>query len=507
MAIQGSHIELMDFSGGLNSFEPEFRVGLNQAIDLDNINLFKRGWEKRQGDTAFNGTAMIDSTTVITGLHYMKFNSGTEFLNAVAGAKFFTSSGLTGTMADKTGGITISAGKDKYWTGVSFNNLQIWFGGTPNAPFKHDGGGGNAAALGGSPPSATTAFVSNNRVFAMNTAADPSIIQWPILSNPEDWTGTGSGNTQASKNDGEGVQFGVPLGNNLAIIFKNSSTHKFLLDAAPFPLFQLQKGVGAAGSRSYVVVDGVIYFITPARRMKATTDGAQFISFPRAVDDKWDNINTSRIAQIVGAYDRRFQQIRWYFSDGSSTTNNRCIVWDLAQKTWLQRTTGANVNTVALVQNRRIFSGNYDGKAYEHDVANTNTDASNSSATIDAFWRSAWIVNQTLGRVIHPRWIDVGIQSRSSGAFTVSYGFDYNKDQRVESHKLTTGGATYDSGFKYGAAKYAGETSIYRRTFVSGRGNAFNVRVRNNDSVSLFKCHGMTIPLRDIKDRKKLGSE
>jgi hypothetical protein len=46
---------------------------------------------------------MVSGSTAITGLGYIKFNSGTEYLNAVAGTKFYTSAGINGTMTDTTG--------------------------------------------------------------------------------------------------------------------------------------------------------------------------------------------------------------------------------------------------------------------------------------------------------------------------------------------------------------------------------------------------------------------
>lgn len=503
MAIEDPSINLFDFTGGLNTFFPEFQVAENQATDLQNINLFDRGFEKRRGDTAFNSSAMVSSSTVVTGLGYMKFNSGTEFLNAVAGTKFFTSSSLSGTMADKTGSLTITAGQNNIWTPVSFNNLQIWFGGAPDAPFTHDGSGGNAAALAGTPPSASTAFVAANRVFAISTAANPSILQWSVLSDPSDWTGTGSGTQQVSKNDGESLLFGVPLGNNVAILFKNTSTHKVLLDTAPFPVIPIQKGTGAAGRWSFVVVDGVIYFITPGKRMRATTDGNTFVDFPNYIDDVWDSINSARVPYIQGFYYERLRQIHWLVSLSSATTNHYSIIWDLRYKCWLRHPTGFDANVPALVQGRDFYCGHYDGKIYKKDVAATYTDASETSpGAIDAYRQTFWAPPKGLSDVLQPRWIEHIVEGQVDGFFDISYGFDFSPNQATESQSMVGSGALWDNTFFWDQSYWAGQTSVMRRTYTFGRGNVFSYKVRNNVASQAFVYQGGTIYLRPVKTRK-----
>ena len=491
MGTRATTIELLDFSGGRNSFDPEFLVSPSQAIDLQNINLLDRGFSKRLGNTAFNSSAMVDGSTPVVGMGYVKFNSGTEFLNAVAGNKFFTSSSLTGTMADATGAVSITSGQNNYWTPVIYNNLQIWFGGAPDAPFKYSGSG-NAAALGGTPPSARTAFVANNRVFAISTAASPSLIQWPILSNPEDWTGTGSGSQQVRKDDGEELLFGVPINSDVAILFKNSSTHLMPLTTAPFPVYTLQTSVGSAGRYSWVHADGLIYFITPSRRMKATSDGKTFVDFPSAVDDLWNQVNTSRISNIVGIYYPALYQIHWLVSTGSSTTNNASIIWDIKRKAWLYNPTGFKANMSCLVQNRRLFTGHYNGKIFEQDKSATLTDASEASPNvIDAYWQTPWMRISTLGGLIHPYWIDVAVLSETTGTLTISYGFDFANDQKSGSVNLVSSSSMWDVA-QWDVDLWGGQSSIIRRLFTKGRGKNFSIKFRNSSASQGFTVQGVS---------------
>jgi hypothetical protein len=394
-------------------------------------------------------------------------------------------------MADATGALTITAGQNNYWTAVSYNNLQIWFGGAPNPPFKYSGSG-NASALGGTPPSAKTAFVANNRVFAISTSADPSILQWCVLSNPEDWTGTGSGSTLVSKNDGQELLFGVPLGADAAILFKNSSTHLVPLTKSPFPVYQLQNKVGACGRYAWVMVDGVIYFITPSLRMKATTDGVNFVDFPAFVDDLWDTVNSTRMTNIVGIYYPALTQIHWICSVGAGTTNSISIIWDLMRKAWLYHPSGFKSNVAALRANRTLYTGHYNGKIYEQDVVGVYTDDSESSPfAIDAYWQTPWFRLSTFDGKIWPYWIDIMALTEDETNITISYGFDFNTDQKNGDVSLASSGGmmwdqdNWDEGF------WSGQSSVRRRLFTFGNGENVSFKIRNNQPDEGFTIEGI----------------
>lgn len=498
----GQNVELNDFSGGLNTFDPEYISDLNQSPDLDNIIILDKGFKKRNGDSAWNSSAMVSGSTAVQGLGYIQFNSGTQFLNAVTGTKFFTDSGLSGTMTDTTGAITITSGQNNLWTPVSFNNLQIWFGGAPDAPFKYSGTG-NAAALGGSPPSANTAFGANNRIFGLNTAANPSRIFWPVLSDPEDWTGTGSGNADVAKSDGEGLQCGIVTGPDTAILFKNSSTHLMVLTRQPFPIYQLQKGIGIAGKNAYAFANGTIYFVTPGLRMKSTTDGINFQTYPNDINDIWDSINSNRIQYIQGIYYQPLEWIMFVVSTGTSTTNNYLIIWDIERKCFLRCTTGFKSNVLGIVQNRRLFGGHYNGKMYEKLKATIFSDASETSpGAIDAYWRSPFRnLGEGLDTTVHPHYISLSVLSESVSTLDMSYGFDYSGAQTTQTFSLAAVGGLWDTAL-WDSAVWGGQNAIILRQFVLGRGNLFSLRIRNANAAQGFTVQGGSIRLRTDKSRK-----
>lgn len=502
MSGNGATIELFDYSGGRNSNDAQLLVPTNQSIDAQNINLLDRGFKKRLGNSVFNSSAMVGATTAIQGLGYVKYSSGLEYLNAVAGTKFFYNQSLTGTMSDGTGTLTISSGNTNIWTPLVFNDLQIWFGGAPNAPFKFASSGTSASALSGSPPSAVTGFVANNRVFAISDSNGPSTVYWCVLNNPEDWTGSGSGSNVVGKLDGENLQCGIPVDTDVAILFKNSSTHMMVITQAPFPVYQLQKGVGVCGPRAAVSANGVIYFITPQRRMKATRDGRTFTDFPDSVNDLWDQVPLSQLSFIHGIYFPSLYQIHWLVTIGSGTTKNASIVWDIRRNAWLYNPTGFKANVACLAQNTRLFTGHYNGKVYEQNVAAKYADDSESNnGVIDAYWRFPWLKGTGLSEIIHPNWIDFSFLTETAGTVDLSYGFDFAGDQTTQSFTIQAAGGLWDTAV-WDTDVWGGQTATIQRIYVYGRGNTFTMRVRHTGTQAGFTFQGASIALRGDKARK-----
>lgn len=502
MAARGPSIQLNDFSGGLNTFDPEYISPLNQSPDLDNLIILDKGFKKRYGDVTWNSSVMGSSSTVVTGLGYIKFNAGTEFLNAVAGTKFYTDANMTGTMADATGAVTITTGANNIWTPVIYNNIQIWFGGAPDVPFKYSGSG-NAAALGGSPPSAATAFVANNRVFAISTTANPSRLFWPVLGNPEDWAGAGSGNADVAMSDGEALQCGVVVGPDTAILFKNSSTHLAVLTRAPFPIYQLQKGIGIAGKNAYAYANGVIYFVTPGLRMKSTVDGVNFKTYPNDVNDIWDSINPNRIQYIQGFYHQTLEWIMWVVSTGSSTTNNYLIVWDIQRKCFLRSTTGFKSNVLSLVQGRRLFGGHYNGKMYEKLKLNIFTDSSEASpGAINAYWRTPYSgLTTEIDTTVHPVYIDVVALTETASTLSINYGFDFTSPSSGSTFSLIASGSLWDVAL-WDVGVWGGQNATVLTQFVQGRGNLFSYTIGNSVASQGFTVQGTTVRIRKDGARK-----
>jgi hypothetical protein len=477
-------LHVNDFAGGLVTNAPATELQLNQSPDLDNITYVQKAIRSREGDVEFNATAM-NSGTNVQGIAYYKPTSGTEYLVAVCGAKLFNSDALDGTMHEITGALTIGAGQDKIWSFAFLNDLLVGVGGAPDAPFKWSGVG-DGAVLGGSPVSGNFCFAMKDRMFIGSPTANPSTLYWSILSNCEDWSGVGSGNTTLVTNDGDKLVGGIPLNNDLALLFKNYSIHHLVVTTAPFPTKAFVPNVGCCGKNAMVNVNGVVYFITNQPRLKAT-DGYQIIDLPPDIDDIFDGLNRSRLQYIQAVYVAKLNQIHFYCSYGSATTNNYCIVWDLENKCFLRYTTGFDCNVACIVSGSRLMGGHYNGKVYEKFKASTYTDASEGSVKVSSYWHSGWINNSNEFQVKQVKVAEVSYQTQVSGSLNFSYGYDFQQGINNTDFSIAAIGGTWGNG-TWGNTFIWGSSSQYMtRVYLLGtRGNVFQFKMSNKDSTQMY---------------------
>ena len=488
MALRNSQEIAFDtFGGGRASAKNKTSLDVSEALSLDNIVIKPqgKGFRSMNGNSDFNGTVMVNASTVVSGLSYYANTSDETFLCAVAGTKFFKSDSLDGTMDDVTGALTITAGQNNIWQFFTYNDLLIGVGGAPDAPFKFSGTG-NGAVLGGSPPSGTFGFAYNNRVFI---GGPNSTIKWTVLKDPEDWSGSGSGNADVAKNDGDSLIGSGQLNDTNVLLFKKNSVHRMVGKTQPFSFFQAFQGVGAAGKNAIVVADGLCYFITPQARM-VITDGNAIIdntALPKLhnVDDVWDGLNSSRLVYIQGfRYKKKeLDWIVWVASNTSSTTNNYAIIWDLVNKCWINCSTGFEGNVFAMDPfGNQLYMGGYLGKIYTMDGSSVTTQASNSAAKVAWSWQSGWLTDKSLDKIVDLHRLNSAFTAKTEGVIEVEYGFDFAQNQRSKTFSMVGAGGKWDEG-QWDIMTWGGLSDVIRHTRILGRGNVYNYKISGDDPV------------------------
>jgi len=503
-------LHFSDFTGGLVTNSPSVELDIKYSPDLDNIVLREKGFVKRFGDSEFNATAM-NSGANVQGLAYYKESGNKEYLVAIAGAKMYRSDSLDGTMDELSlagGSAAPTAGQNNIWTPMILKNLLIWVGGqstSPNPPKSWDGStaANNYQNLAGTPPAGYMGFVTHDRCFIGRTAAEPSELAWCVLANPEDWTGAGSGQTTFVTNDGDFITAGVPLNNDLALIFKQYSIHYLATQSAPFPAKPFVKGTGCCGKHAAVNVNGVVYFISMDKRMKST-DGYTITSYPDTLDDIWDTIPDARREYIQGIYEPSTRLIHWIVSKGSGiTANNYDIIWDTDHNCWLRNTSGFDCNVMCIAQGYKLYGGHTNGKIYLKSNPLVNNDASETSpGIVNGYWKTA---NMNLGNnVISKQFLyaDISFAVQTSGVLEYEYGYDYNLTASGSLSTMDPGGR-WDVDTWDGTLIWGGQNDLNSRIFIRGRGNNFQLKLCNNRkdeslSVNSFDLSGKASGEKDI---------
>ena len=491
---RGTNIVQNDFSGGLHTTGANTEISTNEASDLSNIIIGPDGdyIRTKGGNTLFNSSAM-NSGANVQSLSYLKLINGNDFLVSICGDKIFKADNLDGTMDDVTGAVSITAGQNNIWTFLTFNNVHIGFGGPstgPDTPIQYTGSG-NAAALSGTPPSAYGAIQANNRVFAFRTAASPSIVQWCILGNAQDWTGTGSGSQTISTSDNDSVSAMALMSDSLALVFKQNSVHKLLINtlvSGAFPTFPLFRGFGCAGKHAAVVANGLCFFITNKGKMKIT-DGERIVGdeeLPQLsfVDDLWNTMNSTRYEYIQGKYvfGQDYEHIVWLMtSTAAGTTHDTLLIWDIRNKCWLRNKTGYKMNVICTTQTGAIYTGNYAGQIYLQDVDSVTTEASESSANIYSYWTTGWNPYGNLQPVKSVTETNISYLTQTIGNIDFSWGYNFNSFQRTISIDQRSSGGIIGV-FVIGTGVLGGPSDKISKINTLGNGQVFQYRIGCNTS-------------------------
>lgn len=276
------------------------------------------------------------------------------------------------------------------------------------------------------------------------------------------------------------------------LLFKQNSIYDLVTRNPPFPLFKRFSNIGCVSKRGAVTVGDITYFITPQPRMKAT-DGYKIVDFPSTIDDVWDGLNKDRLQYIHGIHYPKLDQIMWFCSNGTSTTNDYCIIWDLINKCWLRHTTGYKMNTSTIAQDYLLKTGAYDGKIYNQDTSNVFADASETSpGAINAYWRTGWVGFESIILKKHIPYTTVNYTTQTSGNFTFAIGFDFDQDRKSFSIDMQPGGGKYGSAI-YGTGTYGGISEKLKLLFIKGGGKFTQFLVKHVDSVAGFKFSGFEL--------------
>ena len=489
---------ITDFGGGQNSNNPPSSIGQNQAVSAKNLVILPngKGFRKRNGNSVFNLTDMVDSSTAITGLAEYIQVDGDKWMMAVAGTDLFKSDEFDGTMDTITGSLTITSGQNNFWQMFTFEDTLIAVGGAPDAPFTW-GGTGNGALLGGSPPSGNFGFQHNNRIFVGNTSANPSRLRWSVLGNSADWSGQGSGFQDVWTSDNDNLVGAAPLNSDVVLLFKQNSIHQMITREHPFPVFPLFSNIGAVSKNAIVVFDGIVWFITPKGHMRGT-DGTKIFTpadVPTIshIDNRWGNLNNSRLKHIFGFpyVGVDFSHMNWLVSDGSTqTTNNADFVWDINNRCWIEYDGGYNANVGMVTQDGVMYTGHYDGRVHKQDVKNLFRDEANFTRPIDMIWRSRWEDLGSLTNIKQFDWINIDYETQTSGTLDVKLGVDYSEDLLIKTPSIRAPGGILDNFILDTDVLGGQDNAVINILDESIRGNKIQLAFQNNRLNQTVRING-----------------
>jgi len=303
-----------------------------------NYHLGRNGIKKREGTQPYQGNATaVNGSDAIQSLAMYDWGT-TRHLLAVAGGTLKREN--SGAWTAITGAVTIASGKDvpirwaQFYNGTDY--LICGTDGT-NTPFKWTGTG-NAAAFGGTPPTRAEDICEfMGRVFAINTDAGSTIVEFSDDATVDSW---GAGQAFHCSRETDGVALLKHSASVLLALYRGSvhAVRYHYVDTGLGDAYFIRDLVdgshGAISKASCINFRGYSYFVARDGIYRIMPSGnnelpppAQYISRP--LEHIWRELEPSRI-RYISAFARGYpwNEVVFFATTDGNTQHNIAIVFN-----------------------------------------------------------------------------------------------------------------------------------------------------------------------------------
>ena len=305
-----------------------------------------------------------------------------------------------------------------------------------------------AQNLAGSPPRFSFSVAHKNRLWAAGVYSAPSRLYYSANTDPEDWTGAGSGSIDIDPNDGD-IITGLVSHKDELWVFKGpnkGSIHR-ITGSSPtgsdaFARKNFVVGLGACWHNAIFRFADDIGFVSQygsVHSLSATAAYGDFFeaSLSRPINNGWikQSLNYNRLRNVQAVTDPLSGLVYITGSWEGATSNNRVIVMDFRNaphtirwskaKSYAAASLGLFVDTSGL---RRVLAGGNDGFLRRLNIADRSIDSTTGLAykvTTPFLTYGDPLVMKTLEQG------SVGIAPKGDFDFTFGWQRDTNTQQTL----------------------------------------------------------------------------
>lgn len=395
------------------------------------------------GTTKVNSSA-VASGAVVTGVYdyWRQGTGGTPTRRRVLHAGTVCLADTDdGTYSTTLGSGLTSGAVPSYFT---FDDLLIFASdSTTDVPRSWDQT--TAQNLAGSPPNFAFGVAHKNRAWAAGVYANPSRLYYSANTDPEDWTGAGSGSIDIDPNDGDMIT-GLISHKNELWVFKGpnkGSIHR-ITGSAPtgsdaFARVPYVHGLGACWHNAIFRFGDDIGFVSQFGTVHALSSTSAYGDFFEAAlsrpINKWilQNLNYNRLRYISAATDPLAGLVYITMSVNANSTNNVVLLMDFRGAPDVIRwsripayalgSLGLFVDTAGV---RRVLGGGNDGFVRRLNILDRSID------TATALSYNVKTPHLNYGAPILMKTLDalaVGIAPKGAFNFTLGWTRDNNAQQ------------------------------------------------------------------------------
>lgn len=428
-----------NFYGGLNLSSGEY-VANNEATYLNNVVPFKE--EGMGGLSKMKGKRLlVTADEGVKGIYEAIFTSGSS-LTLVVGLTKIWKLNSDNTLTELTGAGTRFT-TDSTLIDFEIHNDLVIIPKVGNAPKTVSSTGAVANLVW--PPAGVTGYPRwieefGNRVWMSGNSGYYDEIYYSDYNDSTTWNALKAGGAGwFSVPSGQAIKYLKTYGNSLMTIFTENELYYLQGETPPediasglrpFYLDKYYKGL-RFNSPFAIVNTGQGQFFWNRKNIVNLSNTDKFGNVENGIvsykiNGRLDNINSSYLDNIVGAYVHTKNQIWWFVPISSATANNQLLILDLDTNGFY---IGENrtADCICVKKDGTILTGNSDGTIYQEDYAYTYGSSGYSSE-----WRTGWLDFE--GQRMSISELILVYSQQSNDSFDVDIYIDYNS----EVHKTIT---------------------------------------------------------------------
>lgn len=211
-------------------------------------------------------------------------------------------------------------------------------------------------------------LVTNERsLVAFGAGGNPRLIQWSDLEDNTVWTPSSTNNAGSITLQTNGKIMAMKRVRGQNLILTDVDAHIMSYVGQPF-IYNTEyvgRACGLAGPNAVAVQDNFAVWMSSQGFF--TYDG-YVKSLPCEVSDYvFSDINQDQISKVSAINNSQFHEVWWFYPSGSSTENDRYVVWDYGENHWTIGQIDRAVGTDRGAFRNPIFVGT-DGYLYDHET-------------------------------------------------------------------------------------------------------------------------------------------
>lgn len=503
---------------GLSGSRNMSQVPLTCLVRATNVTYESGTLQKEGGTSKYNSTAITGGPQILGGHDWLYDGSTQRMVVVCSDGAIYKDSGAGTFPVTLASGLTVADVVPVFAEGgkeAAANNRKLFIFTGLNAVQVLSADGATSAAL-ATPPTDWTAntqpkfgLVHENRMWGGGNSNDPHRLYYSVLTNHEDFTGSGSGTIAVFPGEGEALVGGVSYKGAL-IAFKKPVGIYFVDTSSAtvgnWRVARVAGKVGVAGPRCYAQLEDDVIFLdqnADIRLLSATQEfgdvGTSSLADINNINQFIrDNMNLSTTATWQFVYYARKREVHIACCASGSTTRNARLVLDFNMQgkvryRFSNRDTNVSIWTRKVSNQDELTIGDNAGFVWRLDQESRSNNGTGYSGEFQTPQYDFSHLDPRLGtKRKNGRFLELVTEPAGNWNLSVDVYWDGQYSQTVTFNMGVSGAAL--GSFTLGTDRLAGSQVLNRKRRISGSGRRLSLVGRNssdgqNFSVARFYIH------------------